>query len=171
MKQSEAVFTVTMSMLAERGVSFTTGSDNIHNVLTKDITADIRGRVFALFQAGEVALKATEANAMKIQDSKKLASYVGGLVTNWHNRDPRFNGGIKHLAKNPGSRRGQTDESVKEMRKLFKKLEAEGQELKATKVQEAIDSRLAEIEASKPAKTKVVKVDASKLPEALRHLA
>lgn len=172
MKQSEAVFTATVSVLAERGIQFNAGTDSIHSVLTKDITADIRGRVMAMFQADQVALKATESNASKIADSKKLAAYVSGLVTNWHNKDKRFNGGVQYVAKNPGSRQGQTDDTVKELRKLAAKPSVASNPESLAKVQAALEDRIAILAASKPAKAKAAKpLDISKLPEHLRNLA
>jgi len=44
-----------------------------------------------------------------LADDAKLRSYCSGLQSNWLRKDTRLNGGVKYVAKNPGSRAGSTD--------------------------------------------------------------
>lgn len=80
-------------------------------------------------------------------DDKGLKSYVSGLQSNWLRKDARLNGNVKYQAKNPGSRAGSTDASVKAMRTL---LNTKTDVSERAEIQAFIDKRLAEI---KPAKS------------------
>ena len=93
-------------------------------------------------------------------DDAALLKYIPGLVNNHVRKDKRLNGGVEYVAKNPGSRSGSGDESVKAMRTL---LSLTTDPSAKAAIQLEIDKRLAEL------KPKVeIKVDA--LPESLRHL-
>jgi hypothetical protein len=168
MKQSDAVFNVTTQVLASHGISFTPGETIIHDVITKEARAAIADRLVSLFQEGQVEFKDTPANQAKLQDPKLLRSYIAGLITNWHNKDKRLNAGAKYEAKNPGSRQGAQDPVIKELKTLLKHLEDKGDDANAQKVQEAIESRLAEIKPSAAADTPTINLDV--IPEHLRDL-
>lgn len=94
------------------------------------------------------------------QDDASVMKYIPGLVNNHVRKDTRLNGGTKYEAKRPGSRSGSGDESIKAMRTL---LSVTTDPAVKAQIQEAIDARVLEL---KP-KTEI---DASKLPESLRHL-
>ena len=91
-----------------------------------------------------------------------LKSYVSGLLSNWLRKDKRLNGNINYVPKNPGSRTGITDPSIKAMKAL---LSTKSDPAECAEIQAFIDRRLAEV---KPAK--VVTVNVADLPEALRRL-
>lgn len=165
MKQREAVFQATTSTLAAHGIEFSAGT-NIREVMTAEIRSEIADRVTALFQEGQVELKSTESNQSKLQDVAKLRNYVTGLITNWFNKDPNLNGGVKHQVKNPGSR--QSDTQLKEMRLLRKQLALKGDDVAIARVDAAIAERINELGA---AKAKPESIDADNLPEFLRDLA
>ncbi len=93
-------------------------------------------------------------------DEKAVREYVPGLVSNWLRKDVRLNGGGKYAPKNPGSRAGQGDAQVKELRKLLAQQSDPGAR---AEIQEYINKRIAEI---KPAKT--VTIDMSALPAELQ---
>jgi hypothetical protein len=97
----------------------------------------------------------------------EASKYVPGLISNWLRKDKELNGGIVYMAKNPGSRSGSSDPSLKAMRVLLDQVgTAEGK----AEVQAHIDSRLAEISASKKAKS-VKEIDFSSLPADLQKFA
>ena len=50
---------------------------------------------------------------------EKLAKYIPGLVNNWLRKDKRLNGGGEYIPKNPGSRTGAGDETLKAMKVLL----------------------------------------------------
>ena len=96
----------------------------------------------------------------KSTDEVTIRKYVPGLCNNWLRKDKRLNGGGTYVPKNPGSRSGSGDESIKAMRTLLSI--TTDPEAKA-EIQLAIDARQAEL------KPKVT-VDVEKLPESLRYL-
>ena len=95
---------------------------------------------------------------------EKVMIYVKGLVNNWLRKDTNLNGGIKYVAKNPGSRTGQGDPMLKELRKL-KKLHT-GTE-KEPEIDSYISTRQDEL---KLEKNKSIDINIDLIPEALRDL-
>ena len=86
---------------------------------SKDERAKVTEILVEGFKAGKIALKDTPNNQAKLSDDAKLRSYCSGLQSNWLRKDPRLNGNVKYVAKNPGSRAGSTDPQVKAMRVLL----------------------------------------------------
>ena len=114
------------------------------------------------FEAQEVSMSA-EAQAKYIGNPTGLTKYTTGLVDNWVRKNKEFNNGQKYITKNPGSRAGSQDDTVKALRNLLKQTpDADAQ----AEIQEALTQRLAEI---KPA-GKSVEINIDHLPESLRHL-
>lgn len=120
--------------------------------LTKEQVSRVRDEVFAMFISG-----ATLSDSLSEEQLKK---YVPGLVNNWMRKDKRLNGGEQYKTKNPGSRTGSGDESLKAMRTL---LSVTTDQEVINQIQAAIDQRIEEL------KPKAA-IDLSALPEALRHL-
>jgi hypothetical protein len=161
MKQSQAVYQATVSVFEQHGISFEDGI-NVADHISKDMRAAICGIVTEGFRSGEVELKDTPANKAKLADESELKKYVSGLVNNWHRKDTRMNGGDQYQPKNPGSRTGQSDPEIKQLRLLLKsgQLSAEQTDI----VQSRLDEKLAEIAATKAK----VEVDFSALPAELK---
>lgn len=161
MNQRTATCNALIAVLKERGVNYElNGSTSIGDVLTETDREKVRGLIFSGFKAGKIEMSAESVE--KYKDEKALKAYVSGLVNNWIRKAPEFNGGNKYAAKNPGSRAGVGDEQIKEMRKLLSV--TTDQKAKAT-IQAEIDARQSEILFSV-----TPQIDASKLPESLRHL-
>lgn len=113
----------------------------------------VYSRVLMAFTSGETVHSKNPSEA-------QLKKYIPGLVNNWLRKDKRLNGGVKYQPKNPGSRTGSGDESVKAMRTL---LSVTTDPAVKAQIEEAIAARLEEL------KPKVeIKVEA--LPPTLRHL-
>lgn len=159
MKQSEAVYTATKSVLSENDIHFEDGQD-ISEVMTDEIRGQVHAIVCESFQQGKVELKDTQSNREKLENPAKMSSYVSGLISNWYRKDKRFNGGVVYTPKNPGSRAGQGDPKLKALRALFKQFNGVDQ-AKADLLQSQIDERVAEIQAEK---AKKIQVDLSALP-------
>jgi len=140
MTQEEAVFQAITNVVGEQEGAYTP---------TKEQRAQVTEILVEGFKSGTIALKDTPANAEKLADDAKLRSYCSGLQSNWLRKDPRLNGGVKYVAKNPGSRAGSTDPQVKAMRTLLQTRVDLTKEDRA-EIQGMIDARVAEI---KPAKT------------------
>lgn len=153
--QKQAVYNAVQSVLSE--------ADKQHEDFTKlELTKDEREQVISIvvtgFENNEIELKSEQEN---------IKSYTGGLVSNWLRKDKRFNGNVKYQPANPGSRTGQSDPQVKNMRLLLSTL-PEGSEAHEA-LTARISTRVAEIKAEK-AKTKVKEIDFSAIPEDIKAM-
>ena len=162
--QREAVYSATKNVLAEAGISFEDHQDNIKDVMTDDLRTSITSIIVESFKAGEVEFKDTPANKEKLADDSKLKSYVSGLVSNWYRKDKRFNQNVTYEAANPGSRAGQGDSQMKNLRLLKKQFEAAGKDTK--EIDEAIEARATVIKASK---AKSIEVNLDEIPAELKE--
>jgi len=135
------------------------GGENLADFITAEQKKSIRAMLVEGFFEGNIQFSDTT----KLNNREYLAKYVSGLLDNWMRKAPELNGGVAYQAKNPGSRAGSGDEQIKALKALLKTIADD--EVKK-EIQQAINSRLAEI---KPAKTVEINVDA--LPEHLKHLA
>lgn len=158
MKQREAVYKAT----AEAIEGFEDGM-NVNEILDATARAEIISVVTGWFTAGEVDL--SDSARAKYDTEEKIKGYVGGLVSNWHRKDTRLNGGVAYTPKNPGSRAGQGDAQIKELRKLLSMHKGTKQE---AEIQRFIDARLTQLKADK---VKTVEIDTDLLPEELQDLA
>lgn len=140
--QKEAVFTAVQNVCGKQ--------EGAYNP-SKEQRAQVNNILFEGFKAGSIEM------TKEFSDSD-LKGYVSGLQSNWLRKDKRLNGGITYVAKNPGSRAGSGDASLKAMRTLQSQLTTEEEK---AEVQGFIDARLAEIGTSK---AKKVVVDYSALP-------
>lgn len=151
--QKEAVFNAVTSVLNENNVQVSEGT-NVNPLMNKEYRSQVNAILFEGFRNGTVELD------RDFTDSE-LKGYVSGLQSNWLRKDKRLNGGNKYSAKNPGSRTGSGDASLRALRALLSTLTTA--EDKA-EVQSAIDARILEIQATK---VKAVSIDTSVLPAEL----
>lgn len=162
--QHEAVVQVTQAHFGDR---FAPGSD-VKEISTKADKHAIAAKIAEMIIEGTVELsdgaRAKYGESVEVLTSK----YVVGMVTNWFNKSTQLNGGVKYQAKNPGSRAGNGDVQIKEMRVLRKQLAELGNEEGVARVDAAIAERLAELNATTTTK---VEINADNLPEFLRDLA
>lgn len=142
MSQKEAVFQAVCNVTGHKGEGTV--------MISKEQRAQVNAILFEGFRAGSIELD------REYTDSD-LKGYVSGLQSNWLRKDKRLNGGVQYTAKNPGSRAGSTDPQLKAMRALLSTLTDESER---AEVQSYIDAKIAEINATKQAKT----VDFSALP-------
>lgn len=163
MNQKQATINAIISVLKERGVDYELNGETLMSeVITKEDRDKVKEILFAGFRSGDIEYR--ESFKEKVQDDDKLNSYIPGLINNWVRKAKEFNNGNTYKAKNPGSRAGSQDPEVKALKALLSTQE-EGSE-NHTKVKAALDTKLAEIKAEK----NKVEIDASLLPESLRHL-
>ena len=153
--QKEAVYSTVKSVLAENGIE--------HEDFTKvEVPKEMKAQCIAIlvtgFENNEIELKSQQEN---------LKSYVNGLLNNWLRKDKRFNGNVKYKAKNPGSRTGQQDPMVKNLRILLSTLPEGSDAYEATK--QRIDTRVAELKAEK-AKAQVKEIDFTAIPDDIKAL-
>lgn len=158
MKQKEAVYKTVCECIGQER----TEKDEALT-LTAEQKTTIRGILFQGFRDEQIELK--EEKKPKLSDDKWLSAYVSGLLNNWMRKDNRFNGGVKYVARNPGSRAGAGDAVLKELRKLAK-IHA-NDDVKMKEINKHIEKRKEEIAADKNSK---IEVDMSKIPAGLRNL-
>jgi hypothetical protein len=162
MSQKEAIFQAVTSVLEENNQKI---QDGVAVELTKDQKSLVVNMVAQSFHSGDTEMKESareKYNTVELLESK----YVPGLLNNWLRKDTRLNGGTKYETKNPGSRKGSSDPVIRELKKLLANVDDD----QKAAVQEEIDKRLAELSKLQAEKRKQ-SIDASKLPEHLRHLA
>ncbi len=159
--QKLAVVNTLLSVLKDRKVKYVLNGDIIlSSVLTKDDKSKVQAILLKGFESNEISMT---DNARANNDTEaKMKSYVSGLINNWVRKNPDFNNGVGYTPKNPGSRTGQKDETIKNLR-LMKKAITDEKAL--AEIDKAIADRLAEI---KPESVVIVNVDV--IPEHLRHL-
>lgn len=137
--QSAAVVLATKLIL---GDDFKPGVP-VLSYITKEQRAAVVDEVTRMLVEGEVDIS---AEAMMKYGDKLRSKYVAGMVTNWFTKGKELNGGVKHEAKNPGSRVGASDEKIKTMRQLRAHLVASGGSAEAiASVDAAIAERQAEL--------------------------
>ena len=153
MSQKEAVFAAITEVLGNFS-----GSAELSTEQRKEVISSIMSG----FASGTVELS-NEAR-FKYDTDAKLKSYTQGLVSNWIRKDVRLNGGSKYETKNPGSRAGSGDDTVKALRALRSTLTNADQ---ISEVEAEIASRVAAFKASKTPK---LEINADLIPENLRHL-
>ncbi len=148
MKQGDAVVQVVKSVFGELDGAYPeTGR---WNDAQKE---QVYGTLFKMFRSGEIVHS-------KSPDDAELMKYIPGLVNNWVRKSDRLNGGVKYTPKNPGSRKGSGDPSIKAMKTLLSTID---DPTERANIEKAIKARQEEL---KPKPT----VDVSVLPEELRHL-
>jgi hypothetical protein len=152
--QNEAVFSAVTSVLAENNITVKDG-ESFSTYLSREFRAQVTNILVEGFNSGSIVL------GKKFATEADLRTYCSGLTSNWLRKDPRLNGGVKYEAKNPGSRVGSSDASLKAMRLL---LSTQTNASDKATIQSHIDARVAEIKASKKP---VKQIDFSALPAAL----
>ena len=157
LSQKEAVRSALTQVLTEVGIVVGEGS-NFKEVMTKEYRAQVNQILFQGFRAGTIALKSEKTD-------QELKDYVSGLQSNWLNKDKAINGGVVHMAMNPGSRTGSTDSQIKALRSLLK---ISTDPTDKVELQGYIAARLLEIDVAKPTKARVVKIDFDSLPVELQ---
>ena len=153
--QKDAVYSTVKSVLAENGVHH---EDYTQLDMSKEMKSQCISILVTGFEQGEIELKSPQEN---------LKSYVNGLLNNWLRKDKRFNGNVVYKAKNPGSRTGQQDPMVKNLRILLSTLPEGSEAHKATA--QRIEQRVAELKAEK-AREQIKEIDFSAIPADIKAL-
>ena len=154
--QKEAVYNAVKSVCAENNVRH----EDFQQLegFTKEMREQVISVLVTGFENNEIELKSQQDN---------LKSYTSGLVSNWLRKDKRLNGNTKYEAANPGSRTGQSDPTVKNLRLLLTTV-PEGSEAHEA-IEAKIATRIAEIKAEK-AKSKAKEIDMSAIPDDIKAL-
>lgn len=154
--QKQAVTTAALAVKPDYELG---GEVILGDILTSDDKARMKEIIVEGFLGGKVEMS-TEGKEKYFSNAAELGKYTVGLINNWIRKNPEFNAGGSYEPKNPGSRKGTGDETVKALRALLKVTSDAA--VKAD-IQTEIDKRLNEL---KPK----VEINISALPEHLRHL-
>lgn len=157
--QKESVYCAVTEFLKEQNIPFVDGQKV---ELNKDQRKTVIEMVAQSAMAGEMNLSSEAKEKYNTLDL--MRGYCNGLLSNWLAKDTRLNGGSKHVIKSPGSRAGQTDEVIKNLKALRERL-TDSDHLAA------VDAQL-KLRASELANAKgnQRKVDINFIPESIRHL-
>lgn len=147
MNQKEAVFQAVINVTGFEGEGICTPSKEQRAMISQILVQGFKSESIELDRA---------------YSETELKSYVSGLLSNWLRKDKRLNGGTQYVAKNPGSRAGASDPTLKAMRALLSTLTPGTSDY--SEVESEISKHVATIQAAK--QTKVI--DFNALPEALR---
>jgi len=160
MSQSRSVIEATVSVLGE---GFRPGVP-VLSYITKAQVSEVVDLVTQSICEGLTDFSAQAKT--KYNTPKLVRTYVVGMVNNWHRKSKELNGGMVYTPKNPGSRQGQGDAELKELKLLRKALQERNAKPEAiAKVDEAIQARL---EVLGQAKAPTINLDL--IPEHLRSL-
>jgi hypothetical protein len=162
MKQVDAVFESVIAVLSQDGRDEQLNTTPASQLLTSEERKYIKEQLVEGFRNGDIEMS-DEARAKHFEGEGNINSYVNGLLNNWLKKDKRLNCGEAYIPKNPGSRSGQGDAQVRELKKLLAIVPEEQQ----AAVQAKIDERLEQLQKEK---VKKVTIDIDKIPEELRHL-
>ena len=146
--QKDAVYNTVVDVFNQNNIQFSTGSTDARQLLDKNLRKQIIDSLITQFENDEIALSSRQ---------KDIREYVSGLLSNWLRKDLRLNGNVRHQIKNPGSRKGQQDPLIKNLRILQSTLEPQSEAYVAA--QQRIDARLLEIK-----KSQAPKIDITALP-------
>jgi hypothetical protein len=135
------------------------GETSLAEILTDTAKKEIKSIIVNGFMSGKIEMS-EEGKAKYFSNQSELSKYVVGLINNWVRKNPEFNGGNGYTVKNPGSRKGAGDETLKALRQLLK-VTTDAQV--KSEIESAISERLNDI---KPK----VEINLAALPEHLRYL-
>jgi hypothetical protein len=160
MNQRKATVAAIVSVLADRGVAYEfDGPVSAADMMTsadKEKTVDI---ICKGFMSGEVEMS-DEGKTKYFTQPAELRKYVVGLVNNWLRKATELNGGQKYQVKNPGSRKGSSNETVRALRQLLAITSD-------SEAKQAIEAEIAsQLESLKPK----VEINSDAIPAHLRHL-
>lgn len=163
--QKAAVYNTITGFFADNGIDFSDNEVVARDVLTKEGRATVIGMLIEATRNGEVDVGG-KTKTYDYNDTAQMKEYWSGTVTNWLTRDPRFNLGNKH--KSDPSKSKSRDSKLKALTNLLSQsAELGASEEDIMSIKTAIEARRSEIAAEK---SPTVKIEASDLPEELRHL-
>jgi len=156
--QKQGVYDAVVAFCEENGIHF---EDGMKLELTKEQRSTVVEMVTQALIAGEIDF--SDAAREKHDTEQKKRTYCNGLVSNWLRKDKRLNGNTTYEIKNPGSRAGQGDEQLKNLKLLLKTIDDDAQK---QKVQEAIDKRVDDLKKEKMGN---VEINYDAIPESLKE--
>ena len=158
MKQVDVVINVITSYCSENSINFELSGTKVEFTDTqKNAMTEL---LIASYQAGDLTITSEKAAAAP-------KSYLKSMLNNHIRKDKRLNGNVDYKdIKGEGTARV-TDPQLKELKKLYAAVLLGNDSEVQESVKVELDLRQAEVDAKK---SKVTAIDASHIPESLRHL-
>ena len=167
LSQKDAVYKAVTGYFADNNIEFVDNETVARPLIDKAGRKKIISMLIEATRAGEVKVEGKK-KTYDINSDKDMAEYWGSTTSNWLTRDTRFNQGKKHVA--DPSKGGSRDPQLKALNALLKQSQNNNaSEEDLAEIQNHIDTRKAEINATKAKKEVSIDVDA--LPPELQHLA
>jgi hypothetical protein len=164
--QKDAVFKAVTGYFADNDIDFVENETVARPLIDKAGRKTIISMLTEATRAGEVSVEG-KSKTYDVDSDKEMSEYWGSTLSNWLTRDTRFNKGEKHVA--DPSKGGSRDPQLKALNALLKqRKEANASDEDIAEIQTYIDTRKAELSASKK---KEVVIDIDALPAELQHLA
>jgi hypothetical protein len=160
MNQRKATVSAILFVLSDKGISYEfNGPVNASDLMTENDRSKTVDMICKGFLEGEVEMS-DEGKAKYFTQPTELRKYVVGLVNNWLRKAPELNGGQKYQVKNPGSRAGSGNETIKALKQLLTITDDQD-------ARRAIEAEIAsQLETIKPK----VEINFDAIPAHLRHL-
>lgn len=149
LKQSQSVVFYTKKVL---GSSFEEGLD-VRSYCSSEQISEIVDLVADSIINGETFMK--PESLKKYSTRNAMRRYAAGMVKNWFDKSKELNGGIKHSAKTPGTRRHHKDETIKNLKIMLKHVKGSKNNQAILEVQEAITARIAELNLEEQSRSSV----------------
>ena len=118
MNQKESYYNAITNVLKEDKVKFVPNETVVKSVITSEQKTRILTIIIAGFNKGSIELKDTPNNKAKLADPVKMETYARQTLKNWLDKDLRLNGNVPFEFKKPGSRAGQGDKVLKNLKAL-----------------------------------------------------
>lgn len=157
--QTQGVYDAVVAFTKENNISF--GSETKLELTSSQIK-EVATMVRDAMLAGEISI--SNAARAKYDTDEKLFSYCGSLVRDRLRKDTRFTAGVVYSPANPGSRKGNSDAVLRELKKCYKRATTDEQ-------REAVDIEIQKrLEAITQEKTQKININYDILPENLKNL-
>lgn len=164
--QVQAVIAVVAAYALENNIEFTQGSTDARSFINEEQIVSFTDLITSQIENGDVVF--SENAKQKYSTLDKVKGYVKGMIKNHLNRSLKLNGGNPYVPANPGSRTGQSNPEVKNLRACINKLKSEGaSEEVVAQFENALSLKIEEIKESKKPQ---VEIDSSLLSPELADL-
>lgn len=152
--QVQAVINAVVSFAADNNIEFTQGSTDARSFLREEDIGGIAELITTQVMNKEVQF--TDNAWAKYDTRQKVYGYVKSMVKNHLKKSLKLNGGEPYRPTNPGSRTGQSNPEIKNLKACIAKLKSDGADSETIgKFEAALEAKLEEYRASKQPQVEV----------------
>lgn len=166
LSQVNAVIAAVKSFAQDNSIEFIEGTTDARSFLDEKSVSGIAEFITSQVMNKEVQF--SENAWSKYDTRQKVYGYVKSMVKNHLKKSLKLNGGEPYRPTNPGSRTGQSNPEIKNLKACIAKLKSDGADAETIgKFESALEAKVAEYKASKQPQ---VEVDESLLSDELKAL-